>query len=214
VMVDAMIGRVLNALDRAAMTDTTLVIFSSDNGPVWYDTDVTRWGHDSSGGLRGMKGDAWENGHRMPFLVRWPGKVKAGSVSQQTICFTDMLATFASIVDVDLPEHAGPDSFDLLPVLLGKQPEDDPIRGPVVIPSANGTMTIRSGPWKLITGLGSGGFSKPGRIKPSPGGPDGQLYHLTEDLGETNNLYLERPEVVKRLKTELQDIRNADRSRP
>jgi len=214
VMVDAMIGRVLKALDRTEMSDNTLVIFSSDNGPVWYDTDVTRWGHDSSGGLRGMKGDAWENGHRMPFLVRWPGKVKPGSVSHQTICFTDMLATFASIVDVDLPEHAGPDSFDLLPVLLGKQPEDDPIRGPVVIPSANGFMTIQSGPWKLITGLGSGGFSKPGRIKPSPGGPEGQLYHLKVDPGETKNLYLQKPEVVKRLRAELTHIRNAGRSRP
>jgi len=214
VMVDAMIGRVLNALVRADMSQDTLVIFSSDNGPVWYDTDVTRLGHDSSGGLRGMKGDAWENGHRMPFLVRWPGKVKAGSVSHQTICFTDMLATFASIADVDLPESAGPDSFDLLPVLLGRQAEDDPIRGPLVIPSANGTMTVHSGPWKLISGLGSGGFSKPSRIKPTPGGPTGQLYHLKDDLGETNNLYLEKPEVVKRLRAELTHIRNAGRSRP
>ncbi|MCF7975108.1 MAG: arylsulfatase, partial [Phycisphaerae bacterium] len=151
VMVDAMIGRVLDSLDKARMTDHTLVIFSSDNGPVWYDTDVTRLGHDSSGGLRGMKGDAWENGHRMPFIARWPDKVRPGSVSHQTICFTDMLATFASVVDVDLPAGAGPDSFSILPVLLGTQPEGKPIRGPVAIPSANGTLTLRDGPWKLIT---------------------------------------------------------------
>lgn len=214
VMVDAMIGRVLNALERTGMRENTLVIFSSDNGPVWYDQDVTRWGHDCSGGLRGMKGDAWENGHRMPFLVRWPGKVKPGSVSHQTICFTDMLATFAAVLGVDLPENAGPDSFNLLPVLLGRQAEDDPIRGPVVIPSANGTMSIQSGPWKLITALGSGGFSKPSRIQPTPAGPTGQLYHLQEDLGETNNLYLKRPEVVQRLKAELAQIRSAERTRP
>ena len=75
-------------------------------------------------------------------------------------------------------------------------------------------MTIQSGPWKMITGLGSGGFSKPGRIKPSPGGPEGQLYHLANDLGETNNLYLKRPEVVKRLKAELLHIRSSNKSRP
>jgi arylsulfatase A-like enzyme len=220
VMVDTMIGRVLNALERTDMSDDTLVIFSSDNGPVWYDgdngdyDDVTRWKHDSSGGLRGMKGDAWESGHRMPFLVRWPGKVTPGSVSHQAICFTDLLATFASITGVDLPESAGPDSFDLLPVLLGRHPEDKPIRGPVVIPSANGTMTIQSGSWKLITGLGSGGFSKPSRIKPSAGGPTGQLYNLKDDLGETKNLYLERPDIVARLKRELAHIREAGQSRP
>ncbi len=214
VMVDTMIGRVLRAMDQVGLTDNTLVIFSADNGPVWYDTDVRRFGHDSSGGLRGMKGDAWENGHRMPFVVRWPGKVKPGSKSDQTICFTDMLATFASVVGVDLPANAGPDSFNFLPVLLDEQPEDTPIRGPLVISSANGTMTIRSGPWKLITALGSGGFSKPSRIQPKPGDPDGQLYNLVTDRGETNNLYLKEPATVKRLRAELNHIRTTDRSRP
>ncbi len=214
VMVDAMIGRVLNALRDAGMSEETLVIFSSDNGPVWYDTDVDRFGHDASGGLRGMKGDAWENGHRMPFLVRWPGKVRPGSLSHQTICFTDMLATFAAITGVDLPADAGPDSFSILPVLLGRQPEKDPIRDPVVIPSANGTMSILSGPWKLITALGSGGFSKPSRIQPTEGGPEGQLYNLVDDRGETNNLYREQPDIVARLKAELAQIRQASRTRP
>ena len=207
VMVDAMIGRVLKSLDKAKMADDTLVLFSSDNGPVWYDRDVERFGHDSSGGLRGMKADAWECGHRMPFVVRWPGKVKAGSVSDQTICFTDMLATFASIVGAELPVNAGPDSFDILPVLLGNQSPDKPIRGPLVIPAGDGTLTIRSGPWKLITKLGSHGFSSPRRIAPTPGSPTGQLYNLTEDLGETNNLYQKRPDIVKRLKAELDQIR-------
>jgi hypothetical protein len=92
-------------------------------------------------------------------------------------------------------------------VLQGKQPEETPIRGPLVIPSADGTMTIRSGPWKLITALGSRGFSDPRRVAPTPGGPDGQLYNLDDDLGETNNLYQEKPNVVKRLKAELARIR-------
>jgi arylsulfatase A-like enzyme len=214
VMVDNMIGRVLKALDQTDMSKNTLVIFSSDNGPVWYDRDVERLGHDASGGLRGMKGDAWEAGHRMPFIVRWPGKVKAGSLSNQTICFTDMLATFGAITGVDLPTNAGPDSFSILPVLLGQQPEDIPIRGPVVIPSANDTLSILSGPWKLITALGSGGFSKPSRIDPSAGDPDGQLYNLFDDQGEMNNLYLEKPAVVARLKAELAHIRQASQTRP
>lgn len=96
-MVDAQIGRVLAALDAAGMNDETLVIVTSDNGPVWYPADVKRFGHDSAGGLRGMKSDAWEAGHRMPFVVRWPGRVKPGSQSQQTICFTDLLTTFADL---------------------------------------------------------------------------------------------------------------------
>ncbi|MBT5620161.1 MAG: arylsulfatase [Verrucomicrobia bacterium] len=214
VMVDAMIGRVLEALDKAGMNDDTLLFFTSDNGPVWYDTDVQRLDHDSVGGLRGMKADAWEGGHRMPFIVRWPGKIQAGSVSGQTICFTDMLATFAAVVDAELPPDAGPDSFDILPVLLGKQPESKAIRGPLVIPARRGMMSIRSGHWKLITGLGSGGFSKPAQIKPTPGGPKGQLYHLGNDLAETRNLYAEKPETVKSLQSKLAQILKQTKTRP
>ncbi len=208
-MVDAMIGRVLSALKQNGMADETLVIFASDNGPVWYDKDVGRLGHDSAGGLRGMKGDAWEAGHRMPFIVRWPDCVKPCSVTSQTICYTDLLATFADVLGVTLPDGAGEDSFSILPVLQGKQPEDKPVRGPVVVPSAGGFMTIRSGPWKLIDGLGSGGFSKPHRVKPSPGGPKGQLYNLDDDPGETKNLWQSHPEIVKRLQAELSAIRKA-----
>jgi arylsulfatase A len=213
VMVDAMVGRVLKSFDDAGMTNDTLLIFTSDNGPVWFESDVKRFGHDSSGGLRGMKADAWECGHRMPFIVRWPGKVKPSSVSKQTICFTDLLATFASIVDVELPADAGPDSLDFSTVLLGTHPDDTPIRDSLVIQSGGGVMTIRSGDWKLITALGSGGFSKPRNIKPGPKGPKGQLYNLAADLGETKNLYLQEPEVVKRLLKKLAAIQESDRKR-
>lgn len=214
VMVDAMIGRVLTTLETSGMADDTLVIFTSDNGPVWYDADSRRWGHDSTAGLRGMKGDAWEGGHRMPFLVRWPGRVKAGAVSAQTICFTDLMATFAALLSVELPVDAGEDSFSLLPVFLGQQPPEVPIRSPVVIPAANGFMTVRSGNWKLIEGLGSGGFSQPGRIKPHPGDPEGQLYNLDEDPSETHNVWFQYPDTVRRLKSELADIVHSGRSRP
>ncbi|PHR93460.1 MAG: arylsulfatase [Blastopirellula sp.] len=212
-MVDSMIGKVVLALDEAGMKDDTLLIFSADNGPVWYDADVKKYDHSSVGVLRGMKADAWEGGHRMPFIVRWPGKVKAGSVSKQTICFTDMLATFAAVTGTELPEGAGPDSFNVLPAMLGTQSEDEPLRGPLVIAAGGGIMSIRSGPWKLITGLGSGGFTKPNKIKPTKGGPIGQLYNLENDLSETTNLYLKHPEIVKRLLAELEQVTGAEMSR-
>lgn len=213
VMVDDMLGRVLKALEKAEMSDETLVVVTSDNGPVWYDSDVQRFNHDSSGGLRGMKADAWEAGHRMPFVVRWPGVVKAGSISQQTICFTDLLATFAEIVNVELPDEAGPDSFSLLPVLFGKQPDEQPIRPSFVMASGNRTMTVRIGDWKLIEGLGSGGFSKPAKVKPSEGGPTGQLYNLTNDPDESDNLFVENPDIVARLRAELKRVERSGRSR-
>jgi len=213
-MVDHEIGRILTALDQAGMADDTLVLFASDNGPVWYPADVQRFGHDSAGGLRGMKGDAWEAGHRMPFIVRWPGKVPPGSVSRQVICFTDLLATFAAILDTALPRSAGEDSFSLLPVLLGEQPEQEPIRPPIIIPALTGMLSIRSGPWKLIDGLGSGGFSPPRRIEPEPGGPAGQLYHLDDDPGETKNLWEQEPSIRARLLEALNHVRTTSRTRP
>jgi arylsulfatase A-like enzyme len=213
-MVDAQIGRVLASLEQADMTRETLVIFTSDNGPVWNPEDIAKYGHDASGGLRGMKGDAWEGGHRMPFIVRWPGRVKPGTVTDQTICLTDLLATFAEICGQPLPAGAGPDSFSILPVLEDRQPKDQPVRGPIVMQAGNfSTMSIRSGDWKLINQPGSGGFSKPTKIKPEPGGPTGQLYNLRDDPAEMNNLYQQHPEIVKRLDTEMQSIEKSGRGR-
>ncbi|MCA9073124.1 MAG: sulfatase-like hydrolase/transferase, partial [Planctomycetaceae bacterium] len=214
VMVDNTIGRVLKSLEENQLAENTLVIFSSDNGPTWYDEDVERFGHDSAGGLRGMKADAWEAGHRVPFIVRWPGKVNSGSVSDQTICFTDLLATFAAMTDQKLGPNDGPDSFNFLSVLRGTRSEDDPVRKSLAIQSGNGMRTVRLGSWKLIEGLGSGGFSKPNRIKPGPGDPLGQLYDLEHDPAESKNLYFEKPEMVKRLQSELEQIRQDGRSRP
>ena len=206
-MVDAQIGRVLETLEKADMMQDTLLIFASDNGPVWLPADVARLGHDAVGGLRGMKADAWEGGHRMPFIVRWPGRVKAGTISDQTICFTDLLATFADICGEKFSTNAMPDSFSLLPVLEGRQPKDQPVRGPIVMQAGStDAMLIRSGDWKLIDQLGSGGFTKPNKIKPEPGDPAGQLYNLHDDLAETNNLYLQHPEIVARLKAEMKRI--------
>ncbi|HOW65213.1 MAG TPA: arylsulfatase [Candidatus Paceibacterota bacterium] len=214
-MVDAEIGRILAVLDKNGLTEDTLVIFTSDNGPAWYESDVERLGHASTGGWRGMKSDAWEGGHRMPFIVRWPGRVKAGTVSDQTICFTDLLATFAEICGATLPNDAGPDSFSFLPVLEGAQPADKPIRAPIVMQAGSvaSMMTIRSGDWKLINGLGSGGFTKPSSIKPKPGEPEMQLYNLRTDPAETTNLASKHPDKIKELLSAMQSNVERGRSR-
>ena len=196
---DDSVGQVLGALDRHGLADNTLLFFSSDNGPVWLPADVAKFQHSAAGPLRGMKGDSWEGGHRMPFIARWPGKIKSGITSEQTICFTDMLATFAAVSGGKLTTGDGEDSCNLLPVLLGEK-NQPPLREAVIHESANGvTLSIRAGDWKLIPHLGSGGFSKPSRIKPQPGEPPGQLYNLADDLGETTSLYNEKPDVVARL---------------
>ena len=208
-MTDSMLGRVLGALDETGLADNTLVICTSDNGPVWYPEDVQRTGHDCVGGLRGMKGTNWEGGHRVPFLVRWPGQVRPGTVSHQLICFTDVLATFADVIQAELPDLAGPDSFSFLPVLLGTQPADQPVRESLVV-----GRSVRYGSWKWIDGREPEFFGRPGsRTLPAANEPPGQLYHLSDDLGETHNLAADKPELVARLKQELQRIQRTPRAR-
>lgn len=207
VMVDHMIGRLLRELDAAGLTAETLVIFTSDNGPVWYADDVKRLGHDSLGGLRGMKGDAWEGGHRVPFIARWPERVRPGTASDRLAGHVDLLATLSDILDRALPEGAGEDSFSFLPDLVGTGAGKSEERDGLVAVSSRGVLALRHGPWKLIPALGSGGFSKPARVPPGPGGPTGQLYHLGDDPGEQKNLWLDRPEVVKRLSSRLDELR-------
>lgn len=218
-MVDAMVGRVLETLESVGQSRNTLVILSSDNGPVWYDADVARFGHDAAGGWRGMKGDAWEAGHRVPFIVRWPGRVQPGGVSDRLVCFTDVMATLAGVTGVGLEPEAGPDSFSFLDVLAGRESATGAGeagregRTSLLLESSNGMKHLRMGRWKLIDGLGSGGFSKPGRIRPEPGQPAGQLYDLGADPAERHNLYGERPEIVRRLRGEMERLTRRDRSR-
>ena len=213
-MVDAQVGRILSALDKHGIAKDTLVLFSSDNGPVWYDKDKQKFGHDSSGGLRGMKADAWEGGHRMPFVARWPTRVKPGSVTGQTICFTDVMATLAAICGTPLPDNAGPDSFSFLPVLDGIQPEEKPIRPPLVLQAGrNKTMLVRSGEWKLVLGDGTGGLSGSGKSKPAAVESIVQLYNLREDPGETTNQAERHQEKVAELQAIRRDILDRGRSR-
>ncbi|HIE70558.1 MAG TPA: sulfatase, partial [Planctomycetes bacterium] len=188
--VDSELGRILAAMDRTGQADNTLVVFTSDNGPVWYPEDVGRLGHSSVGELRGMKSDSYEGGHRMPFVVRWPGHVDERSVCASTTCFTDVLPTLADVVGAPLPAGAGEDGHSLALLLADASASTS---REVTVLKADASV-IRVGKWKLITHLGSGGFSKPRRIDPEEGGPRGQLYDLDADLAETTNLWSERPQ--------------------
>jgi arylsulfatase A-like enzyme len=179
------------------------------------------YGHDGARPWRGMKRDDWEGGHRVPFLVRWPGQVKPGTTCAQLTSLTDVLATVAAIIGADLPEDAAEDSFNMLPALLGEA--RGPIR-PYLLQQAFGgprTLSIRCGSWKYLDHAGSGGNryeNNPG-LKPfilpdtAPGAP-GQLYNLATDPGETKNLYFDQPQIVKELKALLEQSKASGRSRP
>ncbi|MEO0508330.1 MAG: arylsulfatase [Verrucomicrobiota bacterium] len=214
-MVDAEIGRVLDTIESAGMEEDTLFILTSDNGPVWYPSDIERYGHDSVGGLRGMKSDAWEGGHRMPLILRWPAVIAGGSTSDQLVTFTDFLATFADLTHAALPEQAGPDSFSFIHEITGDRSKTTPVRQSAVMSSGSrGLMMIRTGDWKFIDGQGSGGFSERLRGDKDAGNePDGQLYNLKEDLAESNNLFLQNPEKVDQLRREMKTIVNSPKSR-
>lgn len=212
--VDSVVGRVLAVLDQQGAHNNTLVVFSSDNGPLWFPPDVERYRHDSSGGLRGRKGDIWEGGIRMPLIARWPGKIRAGSTSHHVAGLVDLPATLASVAQVSLPENAAADSYNLLPAFKAAVGEQ-PIRPAIVLQSLGPQdLAIRQGPWKLIPWLGSGGFlTQPKRRDPAVGEPAGQLYHLARDPAEQHNVYAEEPEIVAQLSRLLERYRRADNTR-
>ena len=209
--VDDVVRQVTNALDEAGLAENTIVIMTSDNGANWNKGDINRWKHDSNMGLRGEKADIHEGGHRVPFIVRWPNHVRKASVSDELICLTDWTATMASIVGYDLPENAAEDSEDFLPVLLEKEGAKG--RDTIVHHALDGMFAIRQGDWKLIEGLGSGGFTSPRRVEPKPGEPIGQLYNLADDPTEQVNLYQKHPEIVARLHDLLVKYKETGRSR-
>jgi arylsulfatase A-like enzyme len=205
---DAVVGRVLAALEKSDVADNTLVVFTSDNGCAPYIGvgDLEKMGHYPSGPLRGYKADAWEGGHRVPFIVRWPGKVKPGSVCGQLVQQSDLMATFAEALGAKLPNNAGEDSVSLVPLLKGG---DRPVREHAVSTSIQGTPAVRSGSWKYIPAPGSGGWGKGGdQSQPV------QLYNLADDLGETKNLAAVMPEKVAAMAALLEKLITDGRSTP
>ncbi|MEN6425529.1 MAG: arylsulfatase [Phycisphaerales bacterium] len=211
--VDASVGRIIQAVDDAGFKDDTLVIFTSDNGSHWPLAQIEKFDYRANGPWRGQKSDIHEAGHRVPFICRWPGRIRPGSQSSQTICLTDLLATCAAVVGDTLPAEAGPDSYNILPAMLDPGLKE-PIREATVHHSGNGLFAIRQGPWKLILGLGSGGFTAPQQIEPTPGGPEGQLYNLQDDPSEQRDLWLDRPEIVQQLTALLERYKEQGHSRP
>ncbi len=205
--VDAVVGEVLDALDRTGMADNTLLFFTSDNGAHWTPQDLKNFEHRANGHWRGQKADIHEGGHRVPLLVRWPDRIGAARLGQNDdslVGLTDLMPTIAEAAGVELPEQAAPDGISFLSTIV------DGTTGPrksIVHHSLQGMFALRRGPWKWIDGLGSGGFTEPRRKKPQPGGPTGQLYHLVEDSSEQVNRALQEPEVVDRLRQELDRIR-------
>lgn len=226
---DDHVGRILGALERYQLSGRTLVIFTSDNGAAPKDfkgtqstalnlaseaggvreksrtakEDARALGHRANGPWHDGKGTPFEGGHRIPFIARWPEKIPAGTVSDETICFTDLLATTAAILNVALPDGEGGDSFNILPALRGERLEA-PIRELTVVQgdTRDDSLAVRSGQWKFI------------ESKTSKGGFQHQLYDLVSDPGETQNLATEHPKVVKELAAALAEVRDKGRSRP
>ena len=205
-------GEILKTLDRLKLAENTIVIFTSDNGPVvddgYQDEAVAKLGgHKPAGPLRGGKYSAFEGGTRVPFIVRWPGHVKPG-VSDALVCQIDFPASFAALTGQRLAPEDAPDSFNVLPALLGKSP-----RGRDSLVEQAGVLSLRQGPWKLIEpGKGPkvqvNTNTETGRL------PEVQLYDLANDPGETKNVAADHPDRVKEMRALLTKIRNDGRSRP
>ena len=221
---DWIVGELLKTLNELNIAENTLVMFASDNGPEVPTVIAMRHDHEHDGARpwRGVKRDQWEGGHRTPFIVRWPSKIPAGTVCDQPLSLADVMATCAAVVDEKLPNDAAEDSFDMLPLFLGRQ-GDAPIRPYLLQQTWTNQMSVRRGNWKYLDHKGSGGndydrddpsgmkqYSIPDAAPDAPG----QLYNLGVDPGETSNLFFEHPQIVSELKSILEDSKRSGRSAP
>lgn len=206
---DALAGRLLDAIEELGIDENTLVLFNSDNGPETVHTDWMRkdHDHDPAGGFRGMKRDGWEGGHRVPLIARWPGRIPAGQVSKQLVNTTDIFATLASVVGYQLADDDAVDSFDMLPAMLGIRRDDEPIRPYMLTQSFRGEFQLRQGQWKYLDHQGSGGnrydqgILKEYALPETAPDATGQLFNLEQDPGETTNLFF--AEAAKRQEMQL-----------
>lgn len=221
---DAAVGAVLDALKRNGFDKNTLVIFTSDNGPEVVELEVGAYErirqsqHASMLNWRGVKRDNWEGGHRVPFIARWPGRVPVGKTSDALIGHIDLMATLASLIKADLPDSAAPDSYDQLPVLLGKRSKQ-PIRQSLVYHQINGHLALRQGDWVLIDSKTCGdGNKEPEWFRRERGAHDcaGEvtLYNLRADPAQTKNLYDTQSAKARELKTLLDQYRQNERTAP
>lgn len=224
--VDHSVGEILNTIKEMGISENTLILFSSDNGAIPVDGEnyvgsfgsIYEYGHYPNGNLRGVKSDAWEGGHRVPLIVRWDKRIEPGTVSDELFSLADLMATFGAITDYDIPGNEGEDSYNMLPVMLGKNTA--PIRESIVTQSGNGILSYHKGKWKLIMSSGSGGsWSKPkGELPVMVENEEGlkweniQLYDLEADLTEQVNVAQKYPELTSELIQELTYIIKNGRS--
>ncbi len=237
---DWMVGELLRTLEEEGLTKNTLVILTSDNGGMLNLGGQQAWklGHRQNGPLLGFKFDAWEGGHRVPFIARWPGKIAAGTTSNTMLCNIDMMATLAALTGQTLKSGEGPDSYNALPALVGAP--DQNIRDYLIIsPAQKQALAIRKGDWMYISAQNSGGFPgtvigehelggaaahlltlqvnsdvENGKIKADAA--PAQLYNLKADPYQKTNMYNQHPEVVQELKTLLEEattIKQSTRSK-
>jgi arylsulfatase A-like enzyme len=224
------VGGIVDTLNELHLSQNTLVIFTSDNGGMLNNSGQQAWekGHRLNGDLLGFKFGAWEGGHRIPFIAKWPGKIKANTVSESLICSIDLFATFTSLFNRPLQKDEGLDSVNLLPVLLGSGKEK--VREELLYsPSSSKHKSIRHKNWVYIPARNEGGFTgskrgghafggagahtftkhvnsdiQNGKIKPDA--PNAQLYNLDNDLSQTKNVIREYPEMAHKLSLQLQKI--------
>jgi arylsulfatase A-like enzyme len=210
---DRSVGAVLKALDEEGLTNDTLVLFTSDNGGEFFGQEQTAAqaaGLRQMGPFKGDKHTVWEGGFRVPYIVRWPGRVPAGTACDEMVSLTDTFATLAALVGVPMPaaSTAAEDSFNVLPAWLGEKHEA-PLRPYMIVHSADGVFAIRREPWKWIEG-------KPAKPKPPQVRRDEfhpQLYNLSDDIGETKDVQDSNPTVVAELEALLSRCREQGRSR-
>jgi len=214
--VDWVVGQIMGALDRTGTFDNTLLVFTSDNGPENRTGDdegvyerARRAGHYSMGDLRGIKRDAWEGGHRVPFVASWPAVIPEGQRCDQVIGLCDFMATAADTIGIDLPEGAGEDSVSYLPLLKGRV--DRPIRTSLVHHSAAGRFALRRGEWVFIDGPTGDENGEPEWLKEkrgySPHDEPGELFNLEADLSESANRYGEHPGIVSEMSRALNEMK-------
>ncbi len=222
---DDAIGQVVKAIDDTGMAANTMIVVTSDNGcsPSADFKTLAEHGHNPSYVYRGNKADIFDGGHRVPFIVRWPSVVKAGSQCDQYVCLLDFMATAAEVAGIKVPDNAAEDSVSFLPALKGAT--DKPLREAIVHHSINGSFSIRQGNWKLELCPDSGGWSdpRPGGAKGKAKGkkaagsadlPPVQLYDLSADIGEKQNVQAEHPDIVERLGKLLEKYVAEGRSTP
>ncbi len=207
--VDWTVGQVMDALDRTGLADNTLLIFTSDNGPEnsAYER-IREHGHCSMDGLRGLKRDTWEGGHRIPCLARWPGVTPPASTCNQLVSLGDLMATCADLLGAELPHGAGEDSVSILPLLRG---DDEPVRAYAVHHSCAGRFAVRRGDWVFIDAPSGDDNREPDWFKAErgylPHDFPGELFNLQDDLVERHNRYADQPDIVAELAALLAEVK-------